>query len=96
MMTESIDLETLRVFRFVRDYIRENKIAPSQREIAKATFMATTTMVIHLTRLEMRGWLHREYNIPRSLHLGDLAPSDEKFDVFWQTALEVDEEKTSP
>lgn len=95
-MTDTIDIETLRVFRFVRDYIRENKIAPSQREIAKATFMATTSMVIHLTRLEMRGWLHREFNIPRSLHLGELAPSDEKFEKLWQIALDADDNDASP
>lgn len=43
-MTDLLDLPTLRVFRYVRDYIRENSIPPSQREIAKATFMATTTI----------------------------------------------------
>lgn len=91
-MTEIIDLNTLMVFRFVRDFIRERGMAPSQREIAEATFMATTTMVIHLTRLEMRAWLYRDYNIPRSIRIGECAPSDSQFDKMWDAALAADDE----
>jgi len=91
-MTDSLDPQTLRVFRFVRDYSREHGIPPSQREIADATFLAATTMVIHLTRLEMRGWLYRDYNIPRSIRVGEYAPSDEDFDTLWQEALDAEDE----
>lgn len=91
-MTDSLDPQTLRVFRFVRDYSREHGIPPSQREIAQATFMAQTTMVIHLTRLEMRGWLYRDYNIPRSVRSGEFAPSDEDFEELWQEALNAENE----
>ena len=93
-MTDSLDPQTLRVFRFVRDYSREHGIPPSHREIAEATFMAQTTMVIHLTRLEMRGWLYREYNIPRSTREGEFAPSDEKFQDLWQKALNAEEDSS--
>ncbi|MGJ3238823.1 MAG: LexA family protein [Anaerolineae bacterium] len=91
-MTGSPDAQTLRVFRFVRDYIREHSIAPSQREIAQGTFMATTTMVLHLTRLEMLRWLYRDYNIPRSIRLDENAPDDTQFEQLWQTALNAEEE----
>lgn len=91
-MTDSLDPQTLRVFRFVRDYAREHGIPPSHREIAEATFMAQTTMVIHLTRLEMRGWLYREYNIPRSIRVDEFAPSDEDFEGLWQEALDTEDE----
>ncbi len=91
-MTDTLDPLTLRVFRFVRDYIREHGISPTQSEIADATFMAKTTMVIHLTRLEMRAWLHRDYNIPRSIRIGDYAPPDEDFETLWQAALDAEDE----
>lgn len=95
-MSDTLDIYTLRVFRFIRDYIRQHGIPPSQREIADGTFMAATSMVIHLTRLEMRGWLSREYNIPRSIRIEELAPDDETFEAMWQAAIEVDERQTSP
>lgn len=88
-MTEENDPQTLRVYRFVRDFIRAEGISPSQREIADGSFMATSTMVIHLTRLEMKGWLYRDYNIPRSVRLGEFAPDDETFETMWQSALEA-------
>lgn len=91
-MTDLLDPQTLRVFRFVRDYNREHGIPPSHREIASATFLATATMVIHLTRLEMKGWLYREYNIPRSTRVGELAPSDEDFETLWKEALDTEDE----
>lgn len=91
-MTDLLDLQTLMVFRFVRDFINKNGMGPSQREIAKGTFMATTTMVIHLTRLEMRAWLYRDYNIPRSIRLGECAPTDAQFRVIWAKAIEADDE----
>lgn len=94
-MTDALDLQTLQVFRFIRDYIRNNGMPPSQREIARGTFMATTTMIVHLTRLEMRGWLHREYNIPRSIRIEEYAPSDEEFNKLWQELLEAEEEGES-
>lgn len=90
-MTELLDLQTLMVFRFVRDFIRQQGMGPSHREIAQGTYMAATTMVIHLTRLEMRAWLYRDYNIPRSVRLGDCAPTDEQFDVIWASALALDD-----
>lgn len=91
-MTEILDLQTLMVFRFVRDFIRERKMPPSHREIAEGTYIATTTMVIHLTRLEMRAWLYRDYNIPRSIRLGECAPTESQFDEMWEAALIADDE----
>lgn len=96
-MTDTFDIQTLRVFRFVRDYIRQHGIAPSQREIAQGTFMATSSMIIYIIRLEMRGWLHREYNIPRSIRIGEYAPDDGAFQKLWELAIiEADEEGESP
>jgi len=95
-MTDALDLQTLQVFRYIRDYIRNKGMPPSQREIARGTFMAATTMIVHLTRLEMRGWLHREYNIPRSIRIGEFAPSDDKFEELWQEMLEAEDEGESP
>lgn len=92
-MTDELEVSTLQVFRFIRDYIREHGIAPSQREIGRGAFIATTTMILHLTRLEMRGWLYREYNIPRSIRIGEQAPDDATFEVLWHEAIEAEDKK---
>ncbi|MEM9955298.1 MAG: hypothetical protein AAF846_27085 [Chloroflexota bacterium] len=83
MTPPEIDLESLRVFRFVRDYHRQHGMPPSQREIGTGTFMAPATVMQHVARLEAKGWLTREYKIPRSIRLSDLAPTDSQFDSLW-------------
>jgi len=93
-MTEVTNLTTLTVFRFIREYRKKNKgLSPSQREIAKGTFIATTTMLNHLSKLEAYGWITREFNIPRSIRIGDNAPDEEVFARLWQAAQATEEEQ---
>lgn len=94
-MAEVEDLSTLRTFRFIRDFIAQNGFSPSHREIARGTYVAATTMITYLTRLEVYGWIVREYNIPRSIRIGEYAPDDSTFERLWQQAIQAEEDKAS-
>ena len=72
-MTE-IDPLTQTVYEFIVAYIREKGFAPSLRDIGKGCHLAHTTIYVHLGVLEGKGWIAREYKVPRSIRLGEQAP----------------------
>jgi DNA-binding MarR family transcriptional regulator len=71
-----VNLEPLtrEVYEFVRDFRRREGYSPTLREIGSACFVAHTTVLTHVARLEGMGWLTRDFLKPRSIRLGDLAP----------------------
>lgn len=73
-MPKEPELQTRRVYEFIRDYIREQRRPPTLREIGEGVFMAHTSALRHLAHLEGLGWIEREYNQPRSIRLGEQAP----------------------
>lgn len=88
MPNDMEDVSTLTVFRFIRDFIEKKGFSPTHREIARGAFLSPTSVVTHLTRLEAHGWIVREFNIPRSVHIGEYAPTEEAFDILWESAHE--------
>lgn len=65
------------IYEFIRDYLKAERRSPAQREIAEGCYLAHTTVLTHLARLEGMGWIEREPNIARSIRLGPLAPDYE-------------------
>lgn len=57
----------VRTYEWIRDYIDKNGFAPSVNEIAKARGMSTTAVLHQLVALERRGYIRRQFRIPRSL-----------------------------
>lgn len=74
-LNDAEELRTLELYQFIRDYIDENSISPSLGEISKACLMSKGNLPIHLGRLEGWAWIERQYRIPRSIRLGEKAPS---------------------
>ena len=72
-MTE-IDALTQTIYDFIVAYIREKGFAPSLRDIGKGCHLAHTTIYGQLGILEGKGWIAREYGVPRSIRLGEQAP----------------------
>lgn len=68
------DSDTLRVYEYVRDYLRLNRLSPTLREIADHCYLAHSTASFKLSKLEAKGWIMRELNMPRSIRLGEQAP----------------------
>lgn len=57
------------VFTFIEGYIAKEGIAPSQREIAEACYLAPSAVPRHLDRLEAWGRIARLPNKARSIRL---------------------------
>ncbi len=57
------------VFTFIEAYIAQEGIAPSQREIAEACYLAPSAVLRHLDRLEAWGRIARLPNKARSIRL---------------------------
>lgn len=57
------------VYAFICNYIETQGYPPSQREIAQGCFMSVGNVVRYLDKLEARGFLYREPNIPRGIQL---------------------------
>jgi len=72
-----IEPMTQTVYEFVRDYLKREKRSPSLREIGVGCFIAHTSVLTHLARLEGMAWVEREMNMARSLRLGPRAPDYE-------------------
>lgn len=68
---------TLEVFRFVQAYIEAKGISPTLDEIADDALMSKGNIPIYLGRLEGWAWIERQYRIPRSIRLGEKAPTKE-------------------
>jgi len=70
----TLDPITRTVYEFIRDYLRDKRISPTQREIGEGCHIAHTSTLTHLARLEGMAWIERDHNVPRSIRLGELAP----------------------
>jgi repressor LexA len=57
------------VYEFVRAYIQEQGFAPSLREIGEGCFIAHSTVVYSLTKLELEGRLMRKPGKARGIVL---------------------------
>jgi len=55
-------------------YIEEKGIAPTQREIATACFVSNGTVLRHLDRLEMWGYIQRVPGASRNIVLTGVPP----------------------
>lgn len=73
-MKNEFDEQTLEIYYYVRDFLKNQRFAPSLHQIAKGCFMAASTVTYRLSKLEAKGWLVREVGVARSLRLGSLAP----------------------
>ena len=74
---------TRRLYCFIRHYTHTYRLPPTQREMAEACFVSSGTVVRHLDRLEMLGYIERIENSKRAVTLTDKKPLDcdgEQFD----------------
>jgi repressor LexA len=69
-----IEALTRAIYDFIVGYLRKKGYSPTLREIGRGCHMAHTTVYSHLGILEGKDWIVREYNVPRSIRLGKLAP----------------------
>lgn len=83
MLSEHEEGRTLDVFQFIRDYIELKGFSPALHEISSGCEMSRGNLSSYLGRLEGWGWIVREYGIPRSIRLGEQAPSHEEFMKLW-------------
>lgn len=60
-----------RVYDYIVTYFEENGFSPSMKEIGEGCFFSRGTVVRYLDLLEARGYIEREYNVPRSIHVLD-------------------------
>ncbi len=67
----------LRLCAFIRDYGRQHGYGPTIREVAEGCFIANSTALVYLSRLEAWGWVTREPGKARSLRLGPAAPQED-------------------
>lgn len=65
---------TQRVYDYIRDYVAEHHYGPTLREIGAGCYVAHTTVITHLAKLEAKGWITREFGKSRSIALGEYAP----------------------
>jgi repressor LexA len=65
-----------RIFDFIRSYTAENGYAPSLQEIRDAMGLsAVSTVHEHISRMQAKGILKRDYHMPRSTEITVAAPS---------------------
>jgi SOS-response transcriptional repressor LexA len=57
------------VYDFCVDYITEEKIAPSLKEVAEGLYMSRANVTRYIDILEARGYIERNPSIPRSLRI---------------------------
>lgn len=62
---------TLKVYLFIKGYIKEHTHPPTLREIGEACNLATSGVTRHLGYLEGEGKLYREPGRPRGITLTD-------------------------
>ncbi|MEO0565542.1 MAG: winged helix-turn-helix transcriptional regulator [Chloroflexota bacterium] len=65
---------TIRVYCFIVGYLREHRIAPTQREIARGSYISKGAVLRHLDRLQMWGYIGRVENATRNIVLTNPAP----------------------
>ncbi len=69
----TIPPRTYLVFQVIYEYLSED-IHPTYREIAERCYMAHTSVLRHIDRLEGMGWIVREEAKARSIRMGPHAP----------------------
>lgn len=72
---------TRRVYCFIWRYTRTQRMPPTQREIADACHIATSTVTRHLDRLQILGYIHRVESTKRGLIVTDKDPLECPDDV---------------
>ncbi|MCS7072119.1 MAG: hypothetical protein NZM00_11475 [Anaerolinea sp.] len=65
---------TQTVFEFICRYVRENTYPPTLEEIARGCFIARSTVVRHIDRLEGEGRIARNPYISRGITILDACP----------------------
>lgn len=65
---------TQRLYCFIRAYIAENGIAPTQRRMGEACFISPGSVTRHLDRLHMWGYINRIPGAMRGITLADDPP----------------------
>lgn len=74
MSDPRIEPMTWQVYYYIRDFHRREGFSPSLREIGEGCYIAHTTALNHIARLEGMGWVVREVQKPRSIRLAEHAP----------------------
>lgn len=69
----SMDL-TIAIYCMICRYIQETGIPPTQREIARACYVSNGTVLRHLDRLHMWGYIDRVEGATRNIVLTGVAP----------------------
>lgn len=62
---------TEQIYRFIKDYVHDQRISPSYKEIADACYISISTVDKHLSKLEWQGRIARLRHQPRSIRLLD-------------------------
>ncbi len=62
---------TLQVYQFIKDYIKDHTHPPTIREIADGCYLASSSVVHQLDRLEGEGKIFREPHKARGITLLD-------------------------
>jgi len=65
---------TIDIYCMICRYIEEKGIPPTQREIARACFVSNGTVLRHLDRLQMWGYIERVEGASRNIVLTGVAP----------------------
>jgi DNA-binding MarR family transcriptional regulator len=64
------DRSTRAVYDFIRAYSQAHRgFPPSIREIARGAYLAPSTVIRHLDKLEAWGLIERQPHLPRSIRL---------------------------
>lgn len=67
-----------RVYNFIVEFIKKNCYSPSVREICVGTGLSSTSSVyMHLLKLEDEGKIEMKRNTPRSIRFVDLVKAEE-------------------
>jgi repressor LexA len=62
---------------YIRDHLKRNGYPPSVREIGLATGLSSSSTVhLHLTQLEEKGWIRRDPTKPRAIEVLDKAEEE--------------------
>ena len=58
---------THKIFDFICHYVDEHNFGPTVQEIADACQIGVATVTRHLDRMQVMGWISREYGKARSI-----------------------------
>jgi len=66
---EHFQQTTEQVYNFIRDYIQEYGVSPSQRQIAEGCYLSRGGLIRYLDRLEAQQRILRDTGLARSIRL---------------------------